>query len=526
MASKGTLTVRIIGDAKSFNDTLSSMGDKVSGWGKAIPKIAGAAFIGAGVALGGAMTSGFFEALGRESAQDRLAARFGLTENEAKRLGEVAAEVYTNAWGDSVGQVMAVIADLNEELGDVSSMPASEVEKLATAAIALQDVFSLETMASIDAVSQLLSTGLAGSAEEAFDIIARGLQKGANRRDDFLETLIEYSDAYRTLGLDAETATGLIIAGLDAGAFNADKLGDAINEFATLAIDGSKRTREAFELIGLDADEMARKLAEGGPVAREAMSQVIDALGDVGDTVAQDKAGVGLFGSMWEDVGKEAILALDPIHGELDNVGGTVDRVTSTAEDNIETRLKGAWRRFTNSVPEAIQDSGMLEALDRILDKFDEDGLAGAWEQVQVEWEKAWPEIEAWLGDTVVPALGRLGREAGVAFARGMLRLIDEALRGALEHLKNMPGIIRDAFDYPEWGERTALDDFLDPQSPAPSMTPVPAPDTTQSYSGDWKDNVTRGTSVFSPTVNVFNPEPRPATTVTTDLRRLAMEFG
>ena len=53
-------------------------------------------------------------------------------------------------------------------------------------------------------------------------------------------------------------------AGADSGAFNLDKIGDAVKELAIRVVDGSDSTKEGFQLLGLDADAMATKFAAGG----------------------------------------------------------------------------------------------------------------------------------------------------------------------------------------------------------------------------------------------------------------------
>ena len=54
-----------------------------------------------------------------------------------------------------------------------------------------------------------------------------------------------------------------------------DKVGDAIKEFSIRVVDGSDTTAEGFAAIGLSADEMAAKFAQGGDAASQAFDQTI-----------------------------------------------------------------------------------------------------------------------------------------------------------------------------------------------------------------------------------------------------------
>lgn len=73
---------------------------------------------------------------------------------------------------------------------------------------------------------------------------------------------------------------------------------DALKELSIRAIDGSNTTKEGFELMGKNAEEMARKFAEGGDTAKQALKETIEGLKAMEDPLAQDLAGVNLFGKV------------------------------------------------------------------------------------------------------------------------------------------------------------------------------------------------------------------------------------
>ena len=57
-------------------------------------------------------------------------------------------------------------------------------------------------------------------------------------------------------------------------------------------LDGSDTTIAGFEAIGLNADEMAAKFAQGGESAKEAFYEVMSGLSEMKDPLAQNVAGV------------------------------------------------------------------------------------------------------------------------------------------------------------------------------------------------------------------------------------------
>lgn len=110
----------------------------------------------------------------------------------------------------------------------------------------------------------------------------------------------------------------LLQSGADSTAWNLDKVGDAIKEFSIRAIDGSDTTVQAFQDLGYNANAMMETFAGGGEDANKAFFDVLNTLMDMDDQVKRDALGVALFGTMWEDLGAEAMQAMaGRLHGGL-----------------------------------------------------------------------------------------------------------------------------------------------------------------------------------------------------------------
>jgi hypothetical protein len=204
----------------------------------------------------------------------------------------------------------------------------------------LATAFDQDLGGTTQAVGQLMKTGLAKDADEALDVLTRGFQQGADRSQDLLDTMTEYSVQFAKFGLDATSATGLLVQGMQAGARNSDLVADAIKEFSIRAVDGSALTAQGFKAIGLNAGEMASKIARGGPEATGALDLVLDRLRAMPDPVARSQAAVALFGTQAEDLG-QALYALDPSSAvkSLGDVAGAADRMGATLNDSAGTRL-------------------------------------------------------------------------------------------------------------------------------------------------------------------------------------------
>lgn len=309
-----------------------------------------AAGIGAGVAS--ALGVGVAANLDMEAASDKLAAQLGVGPAEAAELSKVSASVYANAWGDSTETVNEAIKGVYQNIGDTSTADGG-LEGITTKALALSETFDQEVGPTTAAVGQMLKTGLAKNADEAFDILTRGFQTGANKADDLLDTVNEYGTQWRKFGLDGQTAMGLLSQGLKAGARDADVVADSIKEFSIRAIDGSKTTAAGFKAIGLDAETMAAKIAKGGDSATSALDLTLDRLRGIKDPVKRSATAVQLFGTQAEDLG-DALYALDPSSAvsALGQVGGAADKMAKTVSDNPKAALETFKRQAVTKLAE------------------------------------------------------------------------------------------------------------------------------------------------------------------------------
>jgi phage-related minor tail protein len=329
--------------------------------------------IAAGVA--GALGAGVAADMDMSAANAKLAAQLGIGPAEAAKLAKVSADVYANDWGDSTEQVNEAIKGVYQNIGDTSKAKGG-LEGVTTKALALAQTFDQEVGPTTAAVGQMLKTGLAKNADEAFDILTRGFQTGANKADDLLDTVNEYGVQWKKFGLDGQTAMGLLSQGLKGGARDADLVADSIKEFSIRAIDGSTTTAAGFKAIGLNAQTMAAQIGKGGKGATDALDETLDRLRNIKDPVKRSAAAVQLFGTQAEDLG-DALYSLDPSTAvsALGKVGGAADRMSKTVSNSPAAALETFKRQATVKLAEvggvfvsfAMDNKGAFEPLAAIL---------------------------------------------------------------------------------------------------------------------------------------------------------------
>ncbi|MDQ0992159.1 phage tail tape measure protein [Streptomyces sp. V3I7] len=325
--------------------------------------------IAAGVA--GALGVGVAQSLDMSAANAKLTAQLGVGPAEAAKLSKVSADVYAQAWGDSSETVNEAIKGVYQNIGSTAKAKGG-LEGLTSKALALAEAFDQEVGPTTAAVGQMLKTGLAKNADEAFDILTRGFQSGANKADDLLDTINEYGTQWRKFGLDGQTAMGLLSQGLQAGARDADIVADAIKEFSIRAIDGSKNTVAGFEAIGLDAGTMAKRISKGGKSAADALDLTLDKLRQMPDKNDRAANAVRLFGTQAEDLG-DALYALDPSKATsaLGQVGGAADKAMKALSESPAKTLERFKRTAMTKLAEvsgsflqfAADNKGVMEPL-------------------------------------------------------------------------------------------------------------------------------------------------------------------
>lgn len=330
-------------EAESTGGALDGLGGKVSSVAGALGT--GLKTIGVGVAaIGTAMVAGIGYAVGFadevKGAMNDFEASTGIAEAAANGFEDAMLRIYNNNFGENMDDIAASMATVAQTSGEVDP---TKIEELTQNALMLRDTFGFDIQEQMRAVNMLMDQfGLSG--EEAFNLIAQGAQNGLDKNGDLLDSINEYSVHFKSLGLDAEDMFNSFANGADAGTFSVDKLGDAVKEFGIRVKDESDSTMQAFKDIGLNADETAAAFAAGGEQAAKAFDDVTTALFAMDDPLAQNAAGVALFGTMWEDLGVEGMQALTNLNGEISTTTDALSKINAVKYDDFGSAMSGLGR--------------------------------------------------------------------------------------------------------------------------------------------------------------------------------------
>lgn len=306
-----------------------------------------------------------------QTATNQVAASTGAAGKELEGLRDVMEDVYAANYGDSVADVGDAVAMVNRNMANLDQ---NGLTAATEGALALRDAFEYDVAESTRA-AEAIRKNFGSSAEEAFSLIAAGAQNGLDYSGELIDTINEYSSQFAKLGFDADGMFNILQAGADGTAWNLDKVGDAIKEFSIRAIDGSDSTVEAFTSLGYNAENIMATFAAGGEGANRAFFDVINTLMAVDDQVERDALGVALFGTMWEDLGTEAMEAMAGASRAAYDTEGALEKINQVKYNDLDSAIQGIGRQMevallpaADAVYQSLMDSmpEITEAMEEV----------------------------------------------------------------------------------------------------------------------------------------------------------------
>lgn len=351
MSNKGEVTYEVRADYSNVENDLdqanqliekkSSAGaEKLKSVAGGAAKAIGAGMLAAGTAVVGIGTAAVNSAVSMDQAMNDFIVSTGKGTEEAERYQNVLENIYKNNYGEDFQDIADAMGQVTKNLGELDDTALQEVTE---SAFALRDTFEYDLSESTRAAKAMMDQfGISG--DKAMNLIASGAQNGLDYSGELLDSISEYSVQFAKVGLDADDMFKIFQKGAETGAWNLDKVGDAIKEMSIRVIDGSDTTIGGFTKIGLNADEMSKKFAEGGESAKEAFKKTVDALASMEDPLKQDAAGVALFGTMWEDLGPEVVSALADIEDGAYGTADAMDSIKQVKYDDLGSMFEGLKR--------------------------------------------------------------------------------------------------------------------------------------------------------------------------------------
>ena len=272
-----------------------------------------------------------------QDATSKVSAYFAETGDAAKESAEVIKNAYTDGVGDSMDSVADAVIMVKK---NIKGLNQESLEDITKQAITLEDLFDVdmnETLRGVDAL--MVNFGM--SAQEAMDYVVKGTQNGLDKTNELGDNLSEYSGKFAQAGYSASEYFQLLNNGLDNGAYNLDKVNDAINEVTTRLADGT--VEEALKSYSKGTRQLFKDWQKGKATQKDVIDSIVD---DINNCENQQEAlnlAATAFGTMAEDGSLKFIRAMKSNGNAYDDVKGSAQDMfdaTSTASQAMRGNMR------------------------------------------------------------------------------------------------------------------------------------------------------------------------------------------
>ena len=272
-----------------------------------------------------------------ENAVTKVNAYFGETGQAAEQLANVIKAVYSAGVGESMDAVANAVLMVKKNLGDLSE---TDLTNLTQQAITLEELYGIDMNETLRGVNSLMQQyGL--TAQEAMDYIVVGTQNGLDKTNELGDNLSEYAGKFSQAGYSASEYFQLLDNGLKNGAYNLDKVNDAINEVTTRLVDGT--IGESIGSFSTRTQELFASWQNGGATQKQVIDSIV---ADIGNCTNQQEAlnlAALAFGTMAEDGNLKFITSLTSVGSTYDSVKGSAQGMfdaTTTPMQQMEANTR------------------------------------------------------------------------------------------------------------------------------------------------------------------------------------------
>ena len=265
-----------------------------------------------------------------ETAVSKVNAYFG----ETGEAAEASAEIVKNVYGSGVGQSMDAVAEavimVKKNLGDLGD---TDLTNLTKQALTLEELYGIDMNETLRGVNSLMKQyGL--TAQEAMDYIVRGTQNGLDKTNELGDNLSEYAGKFEQAGYSASEYFQLLQNGLQGGAYNLDKVNDAINEVTTRLVDGT--IGDSIDLYSQKTQSLFLAWQNGEATQKQVIDSIV---ADIGNCTSQQEAlnmAAQAFGTMAEDGNLKFITSLTSVGETYDSVAGSAENLFSQTQTPMQ----------------------------------------------------------------------------------------------------------------------------------------------------------------------------------------------
>ncbi|QED60604.1 phage tail tape measure protein [Enterococcus durans] len=302
------------------------------------------------------------------SSQSKIQANFGLTKQEAVELTNVAKDIYYKGFGESLDQSTDALILVKRNLGDLNNQ---DLQNITEQAMVLENTMGADMDETLRGVNGLMvNFGL--SAQDAMDLMVSGTQNGLDKTHELGDNMAEYSQLWSQMGYSADETFGMLQNGLDAGAYNLDKVNDLVKEMGISLTDGrfeqnmdmfSESTRKAFE-----------EWKNGGGTQKDVINSMIQDFSNMDGQYDQLNKASTIWSALGEDNAMKVVQSLTDVNHTFDDVSGSAQKMNEDSTTPLQelngkiAELKDSLAPIGNTIIDALEP--VIDFLGKMADAF------------------------------------------------------------------------------------------------------------------------------------------------------------
>lgn len=319
-----------------INKSISSIGQTAVSSGL----IAAGGFAAIGTAAVSLCKTAVTTAADLDAAMNQFAAATGIGKDELQGYEDVLKSIYANNYGESFDDIATKMAAVKQQFDGIND---ADLQKVTEGVYALESTFDMDFNETLRGTDQLM-TQFGLTAEQALDLLAAGGQAGLDYTHELGDNIAEYAGKFAQAGYSADEYFQLLKNGSKGGAYNLDKVNDAINEITTRLADGT--IGDNLKDFSAETQKTFNAWKTGGATQK----QVIDAIvKDIQNCTNQQEAmtlAATAFGTMGEDANIDFVKSLSSVGDSFDKVTGKMESVKKIKYDDLGSMLEGVQRQI------------------------------------------------------------------------------------------------------------------------------------------------------------------------------------
>lgn len=283
-----------------------------------------------------------------EQSLNSLRVKTGMSAEAVGELKDEMYDIYKNNFGDSLTDVADKLALVAQNIDE--SDP-SKLKDITEKAIGLSDAFGSDFEENLRGVNGLMvNMGL--TADEAFDLIAKGSQNGLDKTHELTDNLAEYSQLWGQAGFSAEEMFSILQNGLDSGAYTLDKVNDYVGEFGKALADG--RMAENITSFSRETQNLFNAWKNGGATTADVFKSTITDLSNMENQQKALTIATETWGSLGEDNAMSVITALNNVNDTYSDVAGTMQEINDIQYNDVGSQVEALGRQFEVDILQPI----------------------------------------------------------------------------------------------------------------------------------------------------------------------------